>query len=173
MKKCVDVFENHMKKVHTGRASSHLLDSIQIEYYGSLTPLYQLANVVVEDSCTLAITVFDPNLVPIIGKAIMKSALGLNPVCTGIVIRVPLPSLTEERRRNLIKFVRTEAEQSRISIRNIRRNANEKIKMLLKEKNIDINEDRHFQNKIQTLTDTWIKNLDNSLAKKEADLIKV
>lgn len=173
MEKCVDAFKNHISKVRTGRASPSLLDGIQIEYYGTLAPLRQLANIVAEDSRTLAITVFDHALAPAVEKAIMASDLGLNPSSAGTVIRVPLPPLTEERRRDLIKVVRAEAEQGRVSVRNVRRDANDKVKALLKDKTIGEDEDRRSQDEIQKLTDAWIKKLDSALAEKEAELMEI
>ncbi|WP_308825194.1 ribosome recycling factor [Sodalis praecaptivus] len=173
MEKCVDAFKNHISKVRTGRASPSLLDGIQIEYYGTLTPLRQLANIVAEDSRTLAITVFDRALAPAVEKAIMASDLGLNPSSAGTVIRVPLPPLNEERRRDLIKVVRAEAEQGRVSVRNVRRDANDKVKALLKDKTIGEDEDRRSQDEIQKLTDAWIKKLDSALAEKEAELMEI
>lgn len=173
MEKCVEAFKNYISKVRTSRASPSLLDGIQIEYYGLMTPLRQLANIVVDDSRTLAITVFDRTLMPVVEKAIMASDLGLNPSSSGTMIRVPLPSLTEERRRDLIKVVRAEAEFSRISVRNVRRDANDKVKALLKDKIIGEDEDRRSQDVIQRLTDSWIKKLDSKLAEKEAELMKI
>ncbi|CUX97267.1 ribosome recycling factor [Candidatus Hoaglandella endobia] len=173
MKKCFDAFKNHINKVRTGRAAPSLLNGIQIEYYGTLTPLRQLANVVAEDSRTLAITVFDRTLAPAVEKAIIASDLGLNPSSAGTIIRVPLPPLTEERRRDLIKIVRTEAEQGRVSMRNARRDANDKVKALLKEKTIGEDEDRRSQENIQKLTDAWIKKIDSALVEKEAELMEI
>jgi len=144
-----------------------------VEYYGTATPLRQLANVVAEDSRTLAITVFDRSLTPAVEKAIMASDLGLNPSSAGTVIRVPLPALTEERRRDLIKVVRAEAEQGRVSVRNVRRDANEKVKTMLKDKTISEDEDRRSQEDIQKLTDNYIKKLDSALAEKEAELMEI
>lgn len=173
MGKCVDTFKNHISKIRTGRASPTLLDSIQIEYYGTLTPLRQLANIVAEDSSTLAITVFDRTLTAAVKKAIMTSDLGLNPSSAGTLVRVPLPPLTEERRRDLIKVVRAEAEQARVSVRNVRRDANDKVKVLLKDKTIGEDEDHSSQEYIQKLTDAWIKKLDSALAEKEAKLMEI
>ncbi|MBW7981384.1 ribosome recycling factor [Enterobacillus tribolii] len=172
MDKCVDAFKTHISKVRTGRAHPSLLDGIMVEYYGSATPLRQLANVVTEDSRTLAITVFDRSLGPAVEKAIMASDLGLNPASAGTVIRVPLPPLTEERRKDLIKLVRGEAEQGRVSVRNVRRDANEKIKALLKDKAIGEDEERKAQDEIQKLTDLMIKKIDTSLSEKEAELME-
>ncbi|UVK77106.1 MAG: ribosome-recycling factor [Sodalis sp. Fle] len=172
MKKCVEAFKNHINKVRTGPASPSMLDGIQVEYYGALTPLRQLANIVTEDAHTLIITVFDHTLAKTVEKAIITSDLGLNPSSTGTVIRVPLPALTEERRRDLIKIVHTEAEQGRVAVRNVRRDANDKIKALLKDKAISEDEDRRFQDRIQKMTDAWVKKLDNMLAEKKAELME-
>ncbi|MCL2893480.1 ribosome recycling factor [Brenneria tiliae] len=171
MEKCVESFKNQISKIRTGRASPSILDGIQVEYYGSATPLRQLANVVVEDSRTLAITVFDRSLGPAVEKAIMSSDLGLNPSSAGSVIRVPLPALTEERRKDLIKVVRGEAEQGRISVRNVRRDANDKLKAQLKDKAISEDEERRAQDEVQKLTDIYIKKVDAALAEKETELM--
>nr|WP_302475894.1 ribosome recycling factor [Gilliamella apis] len=172
MEKSIDAFQNHISKIRTGRASPSLLDGIMVEYYGSPTPLRQLANIVAEDARTLAITVFDKSLTPLIEKAILTSDLGLNPASAGTVIRVPLPPLTEERRRDLTKIVRGEAEQGRVSIRNIRRDANDQIKALLKDKEISEDDERKSQDLIQKATDAAIKKLDALLAEKEKELME-
>ena len=172
MEKSIDAFQNHISKIRTGRASPSLLDGIMVEYYGSPTPLRQLANIVAEDARTLAITVFDKSLTPLIEKAILTSDLGLNPASAGTVIRVPLPPLTEERRRDLTKIVRGEAEQGRVSIRNIRRDANDQIKALLKDKKISEDDERKSQDLIQKATDAAIKKLDALLAEKEKELME-
>ncbi|EPL6456076.1 MULTISPECIES: ribosome recycling factor [Providencia] len=172
MEKSLEAFKNQISKVRTGRASPSLLDGINVEYYGSATPLRQLANVTVEDSRTLAISVFDRSMSPAIEKAIMASDLGLNPSSAGTVIRVPLPPLTEERRKDLIKVVRGEAEQGRIAVRNVRRDANDKVKALLKDKEISEDDERRSQDDIQKLTDNYIKKVDESLAQKEAELME-
>lgn len=171
MEKCVETFKTHISKVRTGRAHPSLLDGIQVEYYGAATPLNQLASIVTEDTRTLAISVFDRSLTPAVEKAIMASDLGLNPSSSGTVIRVPLPALTEERRKDLTKVVRNEAEQGRVSVRNVRRDANDKIKALLKDKEIGEDEERKSQDEIQKLTDGYIKKIDESLAEKEAELM--
>ncbi|EJD6376153.1 MULTISPECIES: ribosome recycling factor [Providencia] len=172
MEKSLEAFKNQISKVRTGRASPSLLDGITVEYYGSATPLRQLANVTVEDSRTLAISVFDRSMSPAIEKAIMASDLGLNPSSAGTVIRVPLPPLTEERRKDLIKVVRGEAEQGRIAVRNVRRDANDKVKALLKDKEISEDDERRSQDDIQKLTDNYIKKVDEALAQKEAELME-
>lgn len=171
MEKSLEAFQNHITKIRTGRASPSLLDGIMVEYYGSATPLRQLANIVAEDSRTLAITVFDKSITPAVEKAIMASDLGLNPASAGTVIRVPLPPLTEERRRDLTKIVRSEAEQGRVSIRNIRRDANEQVKVLLKDKQISEDDERKTQDIVQKITDNMIKKLDIILAEKEKELM--
>jgi len=171
MEKCVEAFKNQISKVRTGRASPSLLDGIMVPYYGTPTPLRQLASVTVEDSRTLKINVFDRSLSPAVEKAIMASDLGLNPSSAGTDIRVPLPALTEERRKDLIKVVRGEAEQGRVSVRNVRRDANDKVKALLKDKEISEDDERRSQDEIQKMTDVYIKNLDAALAEKEKELM--
>jgi len=172
MDKCVEAFKNTISKVRTGRASPSLLDGIVVEYYGTPTPLRQLASVTVEDSRTLKINVFDRSMGPAVEKAIMASDLGLNPNSAGSDIRVPLPALTEERRKDLIKIVRGEAEQGRVSVRNVRRDANDKIKALLKDKEISEDDERRTQDEIQKMTDVRIKNVDAALAEKEKELME-
>ncbi|AWX13853.1 ribosome recycling factor [Mergibacter septicus] len=171
MEKSVEAFKSQISKVRTGRAHPSLLDGIQVEYYGAATPLRQLANVVAEDARTLAVTVFDRSLISSVEKAILTSDLGLNPASAGTTIRVPLPPLTEERRRDLTKIVRSEAEQGRVAVRNVRRDANDKIKALLKEKEISEDEERKAQDEVQKLTDQFIKKVDEALADKEKELM--
>nr|WP_245166563.1 ribosome recycling factor [Candidatus Erwinia dacicola] len=171
MEKCVEAFKNNISKIRTGRASPAILDGIMVDYYGSATPLRQLASVTVEDSRTLKINVFDHSISNAVEKAIMSSDLGLNPISVGTDIRVPLPALTEERRKDLIKIVRGEAEQGRVSVRNVRRDANDKVKALLKHKEISENDDRRLQEEIQKMTDVDIKKIDAALAEKEAELM--
>lgn len=173
MKKSVEALGNQLSKIRTGRAHPSLLDGIQVSYYGANTPLRQLANVVAEDSRTLAITVFDKSLTQAVEKAIMMSDLGLNPNSAGTVIRVPLPPLTEERRKDLIKIVRNEVEQGRVAVRNIRRDANSDVKALLKEKEISEDEAHQSDDTVQKITDKYIKEMDNLLAAKEAELMEI
>ncbi|CAK9884013.1 MAG: Ribosome-recycling factor [Candidatus Erwinia impunctatus] len=172
MDKCVEAFKNNISKIRTGRASPSILDGISVDYYGTSTPLRQLASVTVEDSRTLKINVFDRSVSAAVEKAIMTSDLGLNPSSAGSDIRVPLPALTEERRKDLIKIVRGEAEQGRVSVRNVRRDANDKIKNLLKEKAISEDEERRAQDDVQKMTDTFIKKVDAALAEKETELME-
>lgn len=171
MKKSVEAFKSQISKVRTGRATPSVLDNIMVEYYNIATPLRQLANITLEDSRTLAINLFDRSLSSSVEKAIISSDLGLNPQSSGGVIRVPFPPLTEERRRNLIKVVRAEAEQGRVSIRNIRRDANDKVKSLLKDKKISEDADRRYQDEIKKITDVYINLLDVALANKEKELL--
>lgn len=173
MQKSVESLVGQMNKVRTGRAHPSLLDTIYVDYYGAPTPIKQVGNITTEDSRTLAITVFDSSMIKAVEKAIMSSDLGLNPVGTGTVIRIPLPSLTEERRKDLIKIVRHEAEQGRVAIRNIRRDANNDIKALLKDKEISEDDERRAQDEIQKTTDTFIKQVDDSLADKEKELMEI
>ena len=171
MEKSREALKGHIAKIRTGRAQPSLLDAIQVDYYGSATPLRQLANVVAEDARTLAVTVFDRSLIQAVEKAILTSDLGLNPSSAGTTIRVPLPPLTEERRRDLIKIVKGEGEQGKVAIRNVRRDANDKIKVLLKDKEISENDQHKAEDIIQKLTDQYIKKVDEILADKEKELM--
>ncbi|TCP94963.1 ribosome recycling factor [Cricetibacter osteomyelitidis] len=171
MEKSLEAFKHQIAKIRTGRAHPSLLDSIQVEYYGSATPLRQVANVVAEDARTLAVTVFDRSLIQAVEKAILTSDLGLNPASAGTTIRVPLPPLTEERRRDLTKLVRGEAEGAKVAVRNVRRDANDQIKALLKDKEISEDEERKAQDEIQKLTDIFVKKVDEVLADKEKELM--
>ncbi len=173
MTKSVEALKNEFKKIRTGRAHPSLLDQINISYYDVITPLSQVANIAIEDSRTLTVTPWEKNMVQAIEKAIMSSGLGLNPATTGTVIRIPLPPLTEERRRDLVKVVRQEAEQGRVSIRNIRRDANSEIKETLKEKMVSEDEARSGEEKVQKLTDQYIKDIERLLEVKEADLLSL
>ena len=173
MGKSIDSLKDEMAKVRTGRAHPSLLDHISVESYGSMVPLSQVANVGVEDSRTLTITPWERTMVQVIEKAIMTSDLGLNPNSAGTVIRVPMPALTEERRKDLVKVVKAEAENSRIAIRNIRRDANGTLKTLQKDKDISEDDERRGQDEIQKLTDQFIKTVDEVLGKKEQDLMEI
>lgn len=171
MGKSVEALVHDLARVRTGRAHPSLLDHVRVSYYGSDVPLSQVANVNVEDARTLSITPWEQPMVAAVEKAILNSDLGLNPNSAGNVIRVPLPPLTEERRKDLIRVVRQEAEQSRISIRNIRRDANSDLKGLVKEKLISEDDEHRGEEIIQKLTDQHVKEVDALLAKKEADLM--
>ncbi len=173
MQKSVAALGSQLSKIRTGRAHPALLDGIMVSYYGADTPLNQVANVTIEDSRTLAISVFDKSLAQAVEKAIMTSDLGLNPASAGTVIRVPLPPLTEERRKDLIKIVRGEVESGRVAVRNIRRDANSDIKGLLKDKEISEDEARQSEDAIQKLTDKYIKEMDAQLSAKEDELMEI
>ncbi len=173
MQKSVDALAGAFNKIRTGRAHPSILEGLRIDYYGSLTPLTQVANVGVEDARTLSVTPWEKNLVPDIEKAIMKSDLGLNPVTAGAVIRVPMPALTEETRKGYIKQARQEAENSRVSVRNIRRDVLADIKELQKEKEISEDQERKAQDDIQKVTDKYIGKIDAALKVKEADLMEI
>jgi ribosome recycling factor len=173
MEKSVTALKSQLSKIRTGRAHPSLLDSIMVPYYGTDTPLKQVANIVAEDSRTLALSVFDKSAIQAVEKAIMQSDLGLNPMSAGASIRIPLPALTEERRKDLIKVVRGEVEQGRVAVRNIRRDANSDIKELLKEKEISEDQSRAGEENIQSLTNDFIKVMDQVLADKEKELMEV
>lgn len=173
MTKSIDSLKSQMSKIRTGRAQPALLDGITVDYYGTATPLRQVANIVAEDARTLAITVFDRSMIQAVEKAILTSDLGLNPSSAGTSIRVPLPALTEERRRDLIKVVRGEAEQARVAVRNVRRDCNGDLKALLKDKEITEDDDRRAQEDIQKLTDGYVKQIDDLLAAKEKELMEI
>ena len=173
MAKSVASLQQDLTKIRTGRAHTSLLDHITVEYYGSQVPLNQVSNVGVEDSRTLIITPWEKDMVKPIEKAIMGSDLGLNPSSAGTVIRVPLPALTEERRKDMIRVVRQEAEGGRIAVRNIRRDALHDIKELLKEKMIGEDDERRAEGEIQGITDKYVAEIDKALAVKEAELMEV
>jgi ribosome recycling factor len=173
MKKSIEALKHELAKIRTGRAHPSLLDHITVSYYGNEVPLTQAANVAVEDARTLTVTPWERTMVPAIEKAIMTSDLGLNPTTAGSVIRVPMPPLTEQRRRDLIKVVRQEAENARVAIRNIRRDANNELKAALKEKQISEDQERRSQEQIQKLTDQYVKDVDALLSEKEADLLAI
>ncbi len=173
MSKSVESFKGQLAKVRTGRAHPSLLDGIMVPYYGANTPLNQVGNVSTEDSRTLTVTVFDATLIPAVEKAIMGSNLGLNPMSAGTVIRIPLPPLTEERRKDLIKVVRGDAENSRIAVRNIRRDANAELKSLEKEKEISEDDLHGGEDAIQKVTDEFVKKIDELLSAKEKELLEV
>ncbi|MCA1931693.1 ribosome recycling factor [Rheinheimera sp.] len=173
MEKSVEALKGQLSKIRTGRAHPSLLDGIQVSYYGANTPLRQVANVSVEDARTLTISVFDKTLIQAVEKAILQSDLGLNPMSAGTTIRVPLPPLTEERRRDLVKVVRNEAEGARVAVRNIRRDANADLKTLLKDKEIGEDDERKAAEEVQKLTDAFVKKVDEVLADKEKELMEV
>ncbi|MCE0723841.1 MULTISPECIES: ribosome recycling factor [Legionella] len=173
MKKTIEALQTDLTKIRTGRANVGLLDHVQVDYYGTMTPLNQVANVSASDSRTILVTPWEKSLVPAIEKAILNSDLGLNPATAGTAIRVPMPPLTEERRKELIKVVRNEGEQGKVSVRNIRRDANNQLKDLVKDKTISEDDERRATEVIQKLTDKYIQEIDALLAEKEKDLMEI
>ena len=173
MGKSIESLKAEFSKIRTGRAHPSLLDHIRVDYYGSEVPLTQVANVAVDDSRTLTVTPWEKPMVKVIEKAIMTSDLGLNPNSAGTTIRIPMPALTEERRKDLVRVVRSEAESGRVAVRNIRRDANNDFKELLKEKEISEDEDRRAQDSIQKITDQFVAEVDKLLAAKEAELMEI
>ena len=173
MEKSVGALKSQLAKIRTGRAHPSLLDSIVVNYYGADTPLKQLANIIAEDSRTLALSVFDKSAIQAVEKAMMQSDLGLNPMSAGGAIRIPLPPLTEERRKDLIKVARGEAENGRVAVRNIRRDANSDIKDLLKDKDISEDQARAGEEKNQSITNDFIKQVDELLSVKEKELMEI
>ena len=173
MVKSIESLRQEFSKVRTGRAHTSLLDHIRVSYYGSEVPLNQVANVSVQDPRTLGVAPWEKKMVPEVEKAIRNSDLGLNPVTTGDLMRVPLPALTEERRKDMIRVVRHEAESARVAVRNIRRDAIHSVKELLKEKEITEDEERRAEEDIQKITDKHIADVDKLLAGKEADLMEI
>ena len=173
MQKSVDALRQELKRLRTGRAHTSLLDHIRVEYYGAQMPLSQCANVSVGDPHTLNVVPWDKSMVQPIEKAITASDLGLNPVTAGTSIRVPLPALTEERRREMIKVVKHEAEHARVAVRNVRRDAIHHLKELLKDKKVTEDEERRAQDDMQKLTDKFVAEVDRVLGEKEAELLEV
>lgn len=173
MQKSIAALKEALAKLRTGRAHTSLLEHIRVPYYGSEVPLNQVANVVASDARTLTITPWDKQMVPVIEKAIMAADLGLMPATAGSVIRIPMPALTEERRREIVKVARQEAEAARVAVRNARRDANAELKQLLKDKKVTEDEERRAQDEIQKLTDRHIAEIDKILAAKEAELLEV
>jgi ribosome recycling factor len=173
MQKSIETLKSDLAKVRTGRAHTGILDHVMVDYYGNPTPVPQVANVSLVDSRTLGVQPYEKNMVGKIEKAIRDSDLGLNPAAHGDIIRVPMPALTEERRRDLIKVVRNEAEGARVAVRNIRRDANGTLKDMVKAKTATEDEERRTQDEVQKLTDKYIGEIDKMLADKEKDLLAV
>ena len=173
MHKTLEALKTDLGKVRTGRAHSGLLEHIMVDYYGTPTPLKQLANMSVPDARTIAVTPYEKRMAPVIEKAIRDSDLGLNPSTTGDMVRVPMPPLTAERRKELTKVVKHEAENAKVAVRNVRRDANTHLKDLVKDKKISEDEERRGQDEVQKLTDRYIAEIDKVLQAKEADLMAV
>ena len=173
MGKSVEALKSDLGKVRTGRAHTGLLDHIHVDYYGSMMPLAQVANVTLADARTIAVQPWEKKMIPVVEKAIRDSDLGLNPATSGEQIRIPMPALTEERRRELTKVVHKDAENARVAVRNIRRDANEHLKKLLKDKQCSEDDERHAQVDVQKLTDRFIADIDKVMQAKEADLMAI
>ena len=173
MQKSIESLKGNLTKIRTGRAHPSLLEQITVEYYGSPVPLSQVANISVGDARTLTVTPWEKPMVPVVEKAIINSDMGLNPSTAGEVIRVPLPPLTEERRKDLIKVVRKDGEATKVAIRNIRRDVLSDVKALLKDKEITEDEDKAAQDDVQKVTDKYVSQVDVLLAEKEKDLMEI
>ena len=173
MQKSLEALKNDLGKVRTGRAHAGILDHVQVDYYGSPVPINQVANINLIDARTIGVTPWEKKMGPVIEKAIRDSDLGLNPSSVGDTVRVPMPALTEERRKDLIKVVRSEAENARVAVRNLRRDANHALKEAMKAKTISEDDERRAQDDVQKLTDRHIAEIDKALAQKESDLMAV
>lgn len=173
MQKSIGSLLNELQRIRTGRAHPSLLEHVQVDYYGSMTPLKQVANVSVEDARTLSVVPWEKPMVQAIEKAIMESDLGLNPMSAGEVIRIPLPPLTEERRKEMVKLVKQTGESAKVAVRNIRRDANSDFKELLKEKEITEDDLRKAEDDVQKITDKFVADVDTALARKETELMEV
>ncbi|MDC0422713.1 ribosome recycling factor [Methylophilaceae bacterium] len=173
MQKSLDSLKSNLSKIRTGRAHTGILDHINVDYYGSLTSLSQVASVTLADSTTINIQPYEKTMIPIIEKVIRESDLGLNPATSGETIRIPMPPLTEERRRELIKVVKSEAENAKVSMRNVRREANDALKKLIKDKEISEDEERRSQDEVQKNTDQFINEIDKLTELKEKDLLAI
>ena len=173
MSKSLESLSHHFNKIRTGRAHPSLLEGLRVEYYGSDTPINQVANVSVEDARTLLLTVWDKSMIPAVEKAIYKSDLGLNPATAGEVMRIPMPMLTEDTRKGFTRQAKQEAESARVSVRNARRDAMAMLKDLVKEKEISEDEERRGQDNVQKLTDSFVTQIEKLLAEKEADLMEI
>ncbi|MGF6532025.1 MULTISPECIES: ribosome recycling factor [Paraburkholderia] len=173
MQRSIDAFKNDLSKIRTGRAHTGLLDHIQVDYYGSPVPISQVANMTLIDARTIGVQPWEKKMVPVVEKAIRDSDLGLNPATQGDVIRVPMPALTEERRRELTKVARSEAETAKIAVRNLRRDANEQLKKLVKDKEISEDDERRAGDDVQKLTDKFVTEIDKLVTTKEAEIMTV
>jgi ribosome recycling factor len=173
MQRSIDAFKNDLSKIRTGRAHTGLLDHIQCDYYGSPMPISQVANLTLIDARTIGVQPWEKKMVQVVEKAIRESDLGLNPATQGDVIRVPMPALTEERRRELTKVVKSEAETAKVAIRNLRRDANEQLKKLVKDKEISEDDERRAGDDVQKLTDKFVTEIDKLVVTKEAEIMTV
>ena len=173
MQKSIESMRTEMAKIRTGRASPALIDHLMVDYYGSPTPINQVANITVQDARTLGVQPWEKPMVPVVERAIMEANLGLNPMTAGDLIRIPLPPLTEERRKEMVKVAAGEGENGKISVRNIRRDANSDFKSLLKDKDISEDDDKRAQDLVQKLTDKYVAQIDEIVKEKEAEILTV
>jgi ribosome recycling factor len=173
MQKSLEALKTDLSKIRTGRAHTGILDHVMVDYYGSLTAINMVANITLTDARTIGVQPYEKNMIGPVEKAIRDSDLGLNPATNGELIRVPMPMLTEERRRDMIKVVKSEGEDAKIAVRNIRREANEQLKKLLKDKEVSEDEERRAQDDVQKLTDRFVAEIDKALQAKEVDLMAV
>ena len=173
MQKSIESIRGEMAKIRTGRASPALIEHVMVDYYGSPTPINQVANITVQDARTLGVQPWEKPMVPVVEKAIMEANLGLNPMTAGELIRIPLPPLTEERRREMVKVAAAEGESGKVAIRNIRRDANNDFKSLLKDKDITEDDDKRAQDLVQKLTDKYVSQVDEVVKEKEAEILTV
>jgi ribosome recycling factor len=173
MQRSIDAFKNDLSKIRTGRAHTGLLDHIQVDYYGSPVPISQVANLTLIDARTIGVQPWEKKMVPVVEKAIRESDLGLNPATQGDLIRVPMPALTEERRRELTKVVKSEGETAKVAVRNLRRDANEHLKKLVKDKEISEDDERRAGDEVQKLTDKFVAEIDKLVQTKEAEIMTV
>ncbi len=173
MKKSIESMRSEMAKIRTGRASAALIDHLTVDYYGTATPINQVANISVQDARTLAVQPWEKNMVPVVEKAIMEANLGFNPVTAGDIIRIPMPALTEERRREMVKIAAAEGESGKVAVRNIRRDANSDFKELLNDKEITEDDDHRAQDLVQKLTDKFVAEIDAIVAEKETEILTV
>jgi len=173
MQKSIEAFKANLAKIRTGRANPGILEHIMVDYYGNPTPISQVANLGLADARTINVTPWEKNMVTVVEKAIRDSDLGLNPATQGVVIRVPMPPLTEERRKELTKVVKSEGEETKIAIRNLRRDANEHLKRLIKDKEISEDEERRAQDEIQKLTDRFVADVDKLVVEKDKEIMTV
>ncbi len=173
MTKSMDALKSALSKIRTGRAHTGLLENLQVDYYGNPTPLSQVANLTLIDARTIGVSPWEKNMFAVVEKAIRESDLGLNPANSGDIIRVPMPALTEERRRELTKVVRTDGEEGKVAVRNVRRDANEQLKKLVKDKLISEDEERRTQEDVQKLTDKFVAEIDKLITQKEGEIMTV
>ena len=173
MQKSIESMRSDMAKIRTGRASPALIDHLSVDYYGTATPINQVANISVQDARTLAVQPWEKNMVPVVERAIMEANLGFNPVTAGDLIRIPMPALTEERRKEMVKVAAAEGESGKVAVRNIRRDANNDFKALLKEKEIGEDDEKQAEDRVQKLTDKYVALIDEIVKEKEIDILKV